>query len=40
MEGVGFIEFKNGDTYTGEFGNDMFHGQGAYTYKDGRIFSG
>ena len=32
--------FSNGDQYTGEWKNNLAHGQGTYTWKSGEIYSG
>ena len=29
-----------GDRYVGEFKNNMFHGQGTYTFNDGTVIKG
>ncbi|HNI99692.1 MAG TPA: cytoplasmic protein, partial [Leptospiraceae bacterium] len=30
----------DGDSYTGEFKDNLMHGQGVFTYSDGRKISG
>lgn len=37
QNGFGKIYYSNGDSYTGEFRNGMFHGKGQYNYKSGKI---
>ena len=32
--------FSNGDKYTGEWKNNLAHGQGTYTWKSGGFYSG
>ena len=32
--------FGNGDKYVGEFKEGQYHGQGTYTYADGRVEKG
>lgn len=38
--GEGFIQWVNGDTYEGQWLNDMPHGQGKKTYIDGSVYEG
>ena len=34
------MTWKNGNTYTGEFKNDLMHGQGKFDYPDGDFYVG
>ena len=36
----GIMNFKNGDVYSGEFENSMFHGGGKIVYKNGDEYAG
>ena len=36
MSGQGTYKWANGDVYVGNFENDVKHGQGNFTYADGR----
>jgi hypothetical protein len=39
--GYGMVVRKNGDTYTGSFSDDQFHGHGEYIHKESkRVFRG
>ena len=38
--GRGEVSFPNGDTYEGNYKNNLQHGFGVYTFSDGRIESG
>ena len=35
--GVGTYTYTNGDTYEGEWSNNLRHGQGTYTYADSGV---
>ena len=35
--GVGTYTYANGDTYEGEWSNNLRHGQGTYTYADSGV---
>ena len=37
---VGIMTCANGDEYSGEFMNSLFHGGGKITYKNGDTYSG
>jgi len=39
-DGIGLIEYKDGDTYEGEWRNSEFHGQGTYKYANGENYIG
>ena len=39
MSGQGKYTFKNGDTYSGEFSDNQFNGQGTYT-MNGKTYTG
>jgi len=39
-EGVGKINYPNGDIYEGEWVGGEKHGQGVYSYNDGGNYSG
>ena len=34
-DGLGFVNFPEGDTYVGEYKDGKKHGQGKFTYTDG-----
>ena len=36
--GKGVFETKDGDSYDGEWQNDMKHGKGVLTTKDGEVY--
>ena len=38
--GVGFLKVKAGGFYEGEFKEGIMHGQGTFTYPDGRVWKG
>jgi hypothetical protein len=38
--GTGTLFHPNGAKYEGQFRNNNYHGQGTYTYSDGRKISG
>ena len=40
FEGFGRFYFHNGDTYEGNFENDMFNGLGKYIFKSGDEYNG
>ena len=39
-EGKGFIYYKNGDVFEGDFTKDKQTGKGVYKYKDGEKYEG
>lgn len=39
-EGMGFIEFTNGDVYLGEWKDDLFDGKGTYVFGYGDRYDG
>ena len=38
--GKGICKYKNGDFYLGEWKNNNMHGEGVYTWADGRRYEG
>ena len=34
------INYANGDVYVGEFRDDLFNGQGTFTFADGGVLNG
>lgn len=40
LEGMGYITFADGDSYTGEFKLGHFNGYGEYNYGDGSVYNG
>jgi hypothetical protein len=40
MDGNGSVKFSNGDTFVGQFKDDLPHGVGTLTLTSGLIYSG
>ena len=40
FHGYGVAHYTSGDSYEGEFQDDVFHGRGTYKWADGDIYSG
>jgi len=40
IDGLGTIEYKNGNKYNGEISNGMLHGKGTFFWSNGVKFTG
>jgi len=40
MQGRGILQHPSGALYEGEFKDNMYHGMGTYTFKDGSVYKG
>ena len=40
LNGVGNVEFLNGNSYSGSFKNGFMHGKGIYKWKNGLVYEG
>ena len=38
--GKGLFKYPAGDTYIGEWKDDIFHGQGIYIFREGQVYDG